>query len=157
MSTLSRRSALCVAGVVAVAVAGCTGDSDVPAPSAAPSSTAPPPPDPQLADLTAERRLLAAYDAAIKAHPDLATRLRPIRAAHAEHAASLVELTGAARGAGSPPALPAEPTAVIAALRELEVAAARARAASCITAEPSRAPVLGSIAAAEACHAEVLA
>lgn len=127
-------------------------------------------PDPQLADLSDEQNLLDSYDATIAAHPDLAARLRPLRAHHAQHVAALHGAIGAATGGAVPsPAasapvtlptagarVPATSAAALAALRDAEHTASAARTRSCLTAQTDRAALLGSIAACEASHAELL-
>jgi hypothetical protein len=81
--------------VGAAALGGCgVFDDDEPRPA---------PPDP-LAPLLAETvALIARYDAALAAHPDLAARLTPVREAHAAHAAALARLIGAAPPDAAPP------------------------------------------------------
>ncbi|HEY6748692.1 MAG TPA: hypothetical protein VI357_23630, partial [Mycobacteriales bacterium] len=69
-----------------------------------PAPTAPPPPDPLLAELAAERRLVATYDATAARYPALRGRLAGPRADHAAHAAALSRLLG-------PAATPAAPDA----------------------------------------------
>jgi hypothetical protein len=146
--------------VGAAALGGCgVFDDDEPRPA---------PPDP-LAPLLAETvALIARYDAALAAHPDLAARLTPVREAHAAHAAELARLTGAASpGAASPggpsssgaapSGAPADARGTLAALRAGEVGGRRAAAGACLAAPAERAALLGSIAAARATHAEALA
>ena len=151
-------------GTVGLAlVAGCT---STPAARPRPSPT-PTRPDPQLADLTNERVLLAAYDATLRAHPTLANRLRPVRADHAAHVTALRRLLTPAGGhrrtsaSPTPPAptaapVPADPAAALAALRTAEQSAYAARTRSCLAAATDRAALLGSIAASEASHGVVL-
>src|SRR5207247_435053 len=75
-------------------------------PAGATTPPAPPPrPDPLVAELDAERRLLAGYDATSAAHPALAARLAPLRADHVAPAAALDR----ALGRRWPPAPPAKP------------------------------------------------
>jgi hypothetical protein len=146
--------------VGAAALGGCgVFDQDEPRPE---------PPDP-LAPLLADTvGLVARYDAALAAHPDLAARLGPVRQAHAAHAAELARLIGAPTPGPSPsgaapapatgsPGAPADARGTLAALRAAEVGGRRAAAAACLAAPPERAALLGSIAAARATHAEALA
>jgi len=162
---LSRRAVLgALAASAAGLLAGCRAGPG-PGPDAGPTPTRPsPPPDPQAADLAAERRLLAAYDATVRRHPTLRPRLAPLRADHAAHVAALEAILGLTpspvpTGGTAPtvpaPAVPGTPAGALAALRAAERGAAAARTAACLTAAADRAPVLASIAACEATH-EVL-
>jgi len=169
MPTVQRRTLL--ASIVAAAgVSGLSGAcTSTQTATRTPDQHDPPPPDPQLDDLADEHRLLDSYDATIAAHPDLAARLTPLRAHHADHASALQLVLGSAAGGAVPspaasgpvtlpssgPTVPASTSAALAALREAEHAAASARARSCVSARSDRAPLLGSIAACEASH-EVL-
>lgn len=124
--------------------------------SAAPQQTGSRPTDPQVADLTAERALLATYDATLRAHPTLGPQIRPIRAEHAAHATALQKALGADPTTAAAPTVPAQPTAALQALLAAERTAAVGRSRSCVLADVSRAALLGSIAASEAGHAELL-
>jgi hypothetical protein len=126
-------------------------------------SDPPPPPDPLEPQLAATRALAARYDAALTAFPELAARLRPLHEAHLAHAAALLrvigrpELASASPGNWTPPAGGTEPADALAVLRDAEQAAQAEATAVCLAAPPERAALLGSIAAARATHAEVLA
>ena len=169
MPTVHRRTLLAsfVAGVgVSGLSVACTSTDTATRP---PTGQDPPPPDPQLTDLADEQQLLDRYDATMAAHPDLTSRLTPLRAHHADHASALQRLLGSAAGGAVPspaasdpvtlpssgPSVPADATGALAALHEAEHAASGARARSCVSARADRAALLGSIAACEASH-EVL-
>jgi hypothetical protein len=150
-------------GAAGLLLAACT---DTPAP--APAPTTPPPPDPLLAELAAERTLLAAYDAAIARHPGLRPRLAGPRADHAEHVTALARYAGEPTPTPTPsisspavtspaPAVPGTPAAALAGLRAAERAAASARGTAALTATPARAALLAGISASEASHLVVLA
>jgi hypothetical protein len=150
----SRRAALGAAGAVgaAGALAGCSWFAEDP----------PPAPDPLEPLLAATRTLAARYAAALAAHPDLADRLRPLHEAHLAHESALVSLIGRpelATATPSPPAPspPGDPDGVLTALRDAERDGQDEAGRACLSAEPARAELLGSIAAARATHAEVLA
>jgi hypothetical protein len=172
-----------VLAAAAVAAAGCRASEDAsPRPAAGPTgSSVSPPPHPLLAVLHAEHRLLAGYDATARVHPELATRLAPLRADHVEHVAALqaarTDPAGAPDGAtpagatpsgagpesgaaGSAPAAPPVPNsaaAALAALRAAERAAAAAGASAAETAPAEHAALLASISACEASHQVLLA
>lgn len=121
----------------------------------------PPPPHPDLvlADEAAarERAMLAAYDAALALVPQLADRLAPVRAEHAEHLAALgvpdpVPSAPPAPASAPPPALPAEPGALLAALADLERSTSVTHAGAAVHAGRGLAVVLASAAASEASH-----
>jgi hypothetical protein len=110
-----------------------------------------------------EQRLLAAYAATAARHPDLASRLAVPWQQHREHAARLAGSTRASAGmSGAPsatPSVPAVPASAVAAeraLATLERAVAAARLQACGAAGRQLAPLLGSLAAAELVHADVL-
>lgn len=197
-ASLTRRSALQLLALAAAsAVAGCRSGRQQAAPAApatgatpatrppasvaAPSTrttapTASPPAAPAtLADPTAqaaattERTLVAAYDDAIRAHPDLATALGAVRADHVAHlkalnpdlvlsAAPVPSSTGSPTVPASPPASPPAATvlAVVAMLTDLETRAAAARLGDMATATGSLAALLASIGGCEAAHATTL-
>jgi hypothetical protein len=172
-----------LAGLAAPALAACTG---LPLVDPAPP---PVPPDVLAADRAAdrERRLLAAYDAALVIAPQLADRLLPVRGDHAAHLAALglpetvatevdpgtappaepaadpaAEPTGDPAAAPAPPpevrapALPQDPTALLAALAELERRAATAHAGEAVRSGRGVGAVLASLSASEASHAAAL-
>ncbi|WFE19335.1 hypothetical protein O7621_15340 [Solwaraspora sp. WMMD937] len=176
----SRRGVIrgAVGAAVAVAVpaglAGCglLGGEPEPAPE----------PDPLAGLLAATLDLVARYDAAMTTTAELGPLLAPIVATHRTHAEELSRLTGIALPAptttadpGGQPSAPSsavpsgtatpgtgtsappvDPAAALTALRSAEEAAAAEAAAACHTAAADRAALLGSIAAARACHLEVL-
>lgn len=119
-----------------------------------------PPPPAALDDaLAAERRLIAAIDASLPAHPDLRRALTEIRRNHAAHAAAVQNALRAYRptpaGATSPSA--GRPAALDRpALRAAETAAGRAAARRAAALDGADATLLASIAACEATHAELL-
>jgi hypothetical protein len=147
--------------------AACTGT-----PAAGPTATGPissaPPPDPLADHLTAERRLLGSYQATIARYPALAKRLAPLRDDHRAHVTALEQALGLAPTAtptasASPtpqvtdiPPVPAAAAAALVALRNAEHAAAAERAAACLTATDTAAPLLASIAACESSHEALL-
>ena len=102
MPTVHRRTLLAsfVAGVgVSGLSVACTSTDTATRP---PTGQDPPPPDPQLTDLADEQQLLDRYDATMAAHPDLTSRLTPLRAHHADHASALQRLLGSAAGGAVP-------------------------------------------------------
>ncbi|MFH8338051.1 hypothetical protein [Streptomyces sp. AM6-12] len=112
------------------------------------------------ADSTA---LLARYDAVLTAFPDLAERLRPLRAEVAAHVAAFTEgstptatPSGSASPTPSPAPVPARGKDALASLAAAERALAdrRARALLDVPGEPAR--LLASTAAAGAAHAYLL-
>lgn len=159
MTGMDRRTLLSVLAATGVTVAagGCVAGGTRHAASPTPSG-----PDPQSRDLADERDLLAAYDATIAAHPDLADRLGPMREDHARHVEALAGLLSASTSPSAsatsvpPPEVPAERAGALAALRSAEQNAAAARTDSCVAASGDRAALLGSVAACESSHAAVL-
>jgi|GEM_PF-849791 len=140
-----------------------------------------PEPDPLAGLLAATLDLVARYDAAMTTTAELGPLLAPVVATHRTHAEELSRLTGIALPApttadpgGQPSAPgsavpsgtatpgtgtsapPVDRAAALTALRSAEEAAAAEAAAACHTAAADRAALLGSIAAARACHLEVL-
>ena len=111
-----------------------------------------------------EQRLLAAYTATAAAHPQLAATLAVPWQQHREHAARLADSARASGGmngapsapAPSAPAVPAGAGAAVRALATLERAVAAARRDACAAAGRGLAPLLGTLAAAELVHADVL-
>ncbi len=172
--TSSRRSVLFGAGrgllavVVGGSVWGCTSD-----PEAAPPPPPPPPPDPddalRAATADRERALLALYDAALLAAPELAGRLLPLRAHHEVHLAEVTEPVAAApsptasAAAASPspsplPLMPLPPGDPLAVLAEAERTAGAAHAADALAArDNSFAALLASLSASEQSHPVALA
>ncbi len=153
--------------------AACTGTPG-PAPTPTGVTTTEPPPDPLADHLAAERRLLGSYQATIAQHPALAKRLAPLRDDHSAHVAALEQemgltpsatptATGTGTATASPtpevtgiPPVPATAPLALLALKNAEHAAATARAAGCLTADDTAAPLLASIAACESSHEVVL-
>lgn len=127
--------------------------------------TVPLPPNPDVALRAAavarEQALIAAYESAAFAHPDLADLLSRLKADHEAHLAEL-------RPSGTPTPLAAftrptpvpQPPAVLAKARAdlaaLERTAAVEHARDCATASRSLAPLLAMLAACESSHAAVL-
>jgi hypothetical protein len=163
--TPTRRSVL-RGGLLAVAVAAVAACDDE-----GPREPAQPHPDVVLADEAAmrERELMAAYDAAAERAPDLAERLAPLRAQHAEHLAALSlpepppadpTATPGATPSSAPvpgPVLPDDPAGLLSALAELERRAATEHAGTAVRAGRGLAVVLASAAASEASHVGALA
>jgi hypothetical protein len=145
------RGALAIAGLAGVgAAAGCDlfgGSTD------ADESEVPP----EIAELlTATAALGDAYDGAIARAPSLADRLTPMRDAHRTHAQALAQaLARPAPSAGQADG-PADPAAVLAELVEAETQGLEAARSACLVAPARLAGLIGSMAAARACHLEVL-
>lgn len=120
-----------------------------------------PTPDPLAPLLAGTVELIGRYDAALAAHPDLATTLTPIREAHVAHATELGRVIGTPVPTGTASAAPptnavADPRGTLAALRAAEQGARRTAVEACLAAPAERAALLGSIAAARASHPEGL-
>jgi hypothetical protein len=164
----SRRAVLggALAGLATPALAACTGS---------PFRAAEPPEVPRdvvTADRAAdrERRLLAAYDAALVIAPQLAERLLPLRADHEEHLAALglpeplppdpsddpTEDPAPPPAPVATPRLPTDPTALLAALGALERRAATAHTTAAVLAGRGTGAVLAALAASEASHVAAL-
>ena len=118
----------------------------------------PPPPDELAGFLTSTIALGNRYDQVIKAVPELADRLEPIRDAHRAH----VQALAAAVGVDVPtpdtgrPTPPEGPEEAIAELAEAEQTARDEAVDACLGASARLAPLVGAIAAARATHVEVL-
>ncbi len=113
---------------------------------------APPPPDP-LTEFYAETiSLINNYDTAIVAAPASAI-LVTIRDAHKAHLAALAAIMKPAPSGTPQPPASAAPAAN---LRQAEAQAQQSAITACMTAAPARVTLLGEIAAARACHLEVL-
>ena len=112
---------------------------------------------PELVELLAQTVALGdAYDGAISRAPSLADRLTGPRDAHRAHAQALAQaLMSPSPSAGTAEG-PADPSAVLAELRDLETRGLEAARTACLAAPPRLAGLIGSIAAARACHLEVL-
>lgn len=121
------------------------------------------PPDVELATLrtaiATEESLIALYNAARKAEPRLAGRLRPQLHHHQSHLARLNSRVAEAspspsptKAAPKPPRLPNGSGAVLRALRKAERAASQERTRHLARVSPSLAQLLASIAACEYAH-----
>ncbi|WP_431953833.1 hypothetical protein [Actinacidiphila sp. bgisy167] len=107
--------------------------------------------------------LLARYDATTAAHPDLARRLRPLRAEVARHAEAFDPSGPDASPSASPsptpsatPSVPARAADALSALAVAERALADARAAALVDAPAELARLLASVAACGAGHVLLL-
>jgi hypothetical protein len=113
---------------------------------------------PELEGLLASTVALGdAYDAAIARIPSLADRLGGPRDAHRAHARALAQALGKPEpqpGNGSVEGT--DEASVLAALRERESQEMNAAHAACLGGSARLASLLGTIAAARACHSEVL-
>jgi len=174
---LPRRRVLLAVATAAGALglaSGCTGSST----PIIPTSAAPTAPDPLLAVLEERAGLVEAYAAAGRQHPQLLPRLQPLRTQTEEQvmalrlALALPERTPASTALGttgttgasgtsgtsgattSPTAtaVPVEPAVTLSGLRAAVRASGSAAAAVCATTTAERAPLVGSLAAAAACH-----
>lgn len=150
----TRRSVLAAVGVSGVAVvAGCDGNDA--GPSAIPAADAA-----ALRQVAGEALDLAnRYDAAISQNSDQAAKLTPIRDAHREHAAAIGRSLDASVAAAAPTATGSAASGSGSGLKALaaaEKAAAERAVAACVAAASHYAPLLGTVAAARASHAEVL-
>ena len=162
-----------LAGVTALAAlpGAATAACSAPAPSSSSSTAGSAQADPQVAQVLLDAAvadewlMVARYEAAIAAHPDLQGALAPVLDQHAKHAAAL----GSQRPEQLPPAgtMPASRSRTIALLAAAESAACDQRIDACVgSSEPvpadgaegtGRARLLASIAASEASHAQYLA
>ena len=97
-----------------------------------------------------------AYDGAISRVPSLEARLTGLRDAHRAHAEALAQvLTQPSPSAGTTGS-GTDPAAVLADLIDAETQGLEDARAACLGAPNRFAPLIGSIAAARACHLEVL-
>jgi hypothetical protein len=150
----SRRAVLASAG--ALALAGCVGSTDEPAPR--------PDPDLRLRDRVAAEidGLVGAYAAATEAFPGLTDRLAPLAAEHQAHVTALrgpVPSSSPTTGTSTPPpatAVPGSGVATVRWLAGLERRAARRRARQTATAGPDLARLLAAVGACESVHAVLL-
>jgi hypothetical protein len=167
MPHVERRTFLAL-GVAALGLAGCTGDR----PSDAEGESQPPRPPAQDPDAALRERvaaseaaLIAAYRAALAAHPDLAPELEPFVAHHEAHLARVAaDLANPSAPPGASPTAsdgdrdPGSVAATLERLAEAEAAALRDRVAACDAATNSvLARDLCLIAASEAQHQADLA
>ncbi len=114
---------------------------------------------PEMRDLLAgTAALAAAYEGAIDRVPSLTNRLTGPRDAHRAHAQALAQALGlpapgTASGAGSGPS---DSAGALAALVELESDGLEAARQACLDGPGRLASLVGTIAAARACHLEIL-
>ncbi|MGA8112906.1 MAG: hypothetical protein WCA46_04490 [Actinocatenispora sp.] len=160
---LTRRGAL-VAGVTLTGAAltglvGCRQEDAAPARSA---------PNPLVAVLARTSALLASYEATVRSHPDLSTRLTPLRADHRRHVAVLTRrlrkaspshasASPSSTPSTSPPPVPDDQAEALAALTTAERDGLHAATTACLRAPGEYVQLLGSIAACRATHLAVLA
>ncbi|MBA2390504.1 MAG: hypothetical protein H0V67_09645 [Geodermatophilaceae bacterium] len=148
-------------------LSACTGS---PGPVTPTSASAPVEPDPLLAVLDERVGLIGQYDAAGLRHPELHPRLLPLRMQTKEQVVALrlalalpeptVEPTASAAAessttagtSGSSSAVPVDPAVSLEAIRLAVQASGGTAAALCETTSAERAPLVGSLAAAAACH-----
>lgn len=157
-ATPGRRAVLAgLAGSAVLPLVGCEPDGP-----AAPAGPVGPDPAARAEALRLEDGLIAAYDAVVRQHPALASRLAPVRADHLVHRAAL----GGSPPTATPSARPsataradaadADPARALVALLGLERSAAARLQALCGTTSTALAPVLASVAACELSHGVVL-
>ncbi|MFD7610618.1 hypothetical protein [Streptomyces sp. NPDC059828] len=162
----TRRQALMATGAAtAAALTGCTSAAVGARPRTAPDGV---PAETVLRQRSAARSgaLLGRYDAALIAHPELAARLAPLRAAVALHAKALAPAPDPAApsprttGRGGPSPAPSQagsdPDAALRELAAVERSTADAHTAALAGASPEYARLLASVAAAGAVHAYLL-
>jgi hypothetical protein len=145
------RAVTAAAGLAGVgAAAGCDLFGD---PGASPGQA-----PPELTELLTRTVALGdAYDDAITRVPSLADLLSGPRDAHRAHARALAQaLSAPSPEPGTPTGGPTEPGAARAALAQLETEGHDAAKQACLSAPPRFASLVGTIAAARACHLEVL-
>jgi hypothetical protein len=146
-----------VGTTVGAALAGCWPKSDPPASR--------PSPHPLTSAVAGTLALIDRYQATLAAYADLGTRLQPLLADHLAHSDALRQAMGVPSPTASPAASagasasvpPDDQAGALAALRTAEEAGQAAATTACLSAAPEYAPLLGSIAACRATHAEVLA
>lgn len=152
------RRAFLIAGAAAPLGACAAFGGDEPAATPAPR---PPHPDEALASAAAdaERELIALYNAAAAAHPDLADELVPFADRHTAH----LEAVDPSVATATPPveqeapAVPDDADEAVAVLRDAERASSGERLAACLEAEDrDLAGLLAQIAACEAAHERLL-
>ncbi len=100
-----------------------------------------------------------AYDAGIKAVPELATVLSGPRDAHRAHANALAQAISAATpkpGSSPTSRVAGNREAVLASLVSAETQGRDSAKQACLSTGARLAPLVGSIAAARACHLEIL-
>ncbi|GHJ49761.1 hypothetical protein Cs7R123_71030 [Catellatospora sp. TT07R-123] len=121
----------------------------------------PPPPDALTGLLAGTWSLIAAYDSALTAMPDLGPLLGPLRETHRAHAEALTAVMSprpSAQAFGPASLAPAagDRKAVITALRTAELNGGKQAAEVCVSTTAARATLVGEIAVARATHLEVL-
>jgi hypothetical protein len=154
---VSRRGLLQgIVGAAALAGVGATAGCDLFGRHSGADASAVPP---QISDLlTGTVALGDAYDNAIAQAPSLTTLLTGPRDAHRAHARALAEALGKPVPSSSTagPGRAGDPTALRAGLVDAETKGQDAARAACLAAPGRLAPLIGSIAAARACHLEIL-
>lgn len=152
MPPVDRRTFLATCASALVATGCTTAQPPDPQPTAGPDD------DVRDAVAQSERALLASYDEALAAHPDLADDLAPLRAQHEAHLAGIGRTQAPASPASATAAaLPRTSDAVLAALASAERRAQRQRSRACEAArDAALVRTLALVAASEAQHAEVL-
>jgi hypothetical protein len=111
-------------------------------------------PDPLLPFLAQTRAMVAAYDGFLQDHPERATKLRPLRDAHAAHVQALEAVV--VQPSAGPSTAPSTAPATLAELKALETAAAKSAYDACLAENSPKTTLLGEIAAARATHVVVL-
>jgi len=156
-SGMTRRGLLrgLIASVGVAGVGLATGCDLIGSPDAAPANSPHP-----LEGLLRETVVLAeAYDAGIVAAPELAAVLSGPRDAHRAHAKALAQAISAATPVpgASPTSRPTgDRTTVLARLVAAETKGRDSAREACLSTGARLAPLVGSIAAARACHLEIL-
>ncbi len=154
---VTRREVMGLGALLGLSACTGSGDGDSTSGSTSGSSTTSDP-DAALAQQVAEQEwaLVAAYDRALQAQPDLAPLLAPLRDQHREHA-SAVGSTQAPTGQSSSLAAGASREQVLSDLLAAERAAVTQRTEACDAARGSDFAALSAlIAASEAGHVEYL-
>ncbi|MCW7947428.1 lipoprotein [Streptomyces hygroscopicus] len=163
--TALRRRSLLASTAGAALLAGCSGAPDSTATDGSPSAA-----DRARAQAARDSEALAErYAAVIDAHPELAARLRPLRAEVVQHAqafggtpgapaSSPVPASPSASASPSPTAsaVPADPRSALAGLAAAERALADRRAGALLDVPGELARLMASVAAAGAAHVYLL-
>ncbi|MDI1459428.1 hypothetical protein QEZ54_00455 [Catellatospora sp. KI3] len=121
----------------------------------------PPAPDQLTGLLAGTWTLIAAYDSALTALPELGPLLGPLRETHRQHADAITAIMDprpSAQAFGPSSLAPAagDRKAVLTSLRTAEQNGSRQAAEVCLATTPARATLVGEIAVARATHLEVL-
>ncbi|MGQ0468085.1 MAG: hypothetical protein ACT4QG_22555 [Sporichthyaceae bacterium] len=153
---LTRRTVL-AGGLALAALAGCS-DGSPPPSGQAPDVTPNDPDRPTLDTVRAEKAaLIAEYDTALAARPELAKDLAPLRAAHSAHLVALGGQTPVDASPSPSPAVPEGRDAVLKRLASAEKSAAAKRIEQCAGLRSGElARLLAAIGAAEAAHESVV-